>query len=131
MLIAPEQSKNNFLSNIPALAVSRNRLHITLPQLPWSVVLCEHTIISPTRASRCYITQIVKCSMMSTICMIIRCCELQQRSSSHLILALGANDDDLSSFQLDRDIFIFGGGNKRLRNVTNLYCQCQISQRRS
>jgi hypothetical protein len=30
-----------------------------------------------------------------------------------------------------RDIFIFGGGNKRLRNVTNLYCQCQISQRRS
>jgi hypothetical protein len=32
---------------------------------------------------------------------------------------------------LDRDIFIFGGGNKRLRNVTNWYCQCQISQRRS
>jgi hypothetical protein len=31
----------------------------------------------------------------------------------------------------DRDIFIFDGGNKRLRNVTNLYCQCQISQRRS
>jgi hypothetical protein len=30
-----------------------------------------------------------------------------------------------------RDIFIFGGENKRLRNVTNLYCQCQISQRRS
>jgi hypothetical protein len=30
-----------------------------------------------------------------------------------------------------RDIFIFGGGNKRLRNVTNWYCQCQISQRRS
>jgi hypothetical protein len=30
-----------------------------------------------------------------------------------------------------RDIFIFDGGNKRLRNVTNLYCQCQISQRRS
>jgi hypothetical protein len=31
----------------------------------------------------------------------------------------------------NRDIFIFDGGNKRLRNVTNLYCQCQISQRRS
>jgi hypothetical protein len=30
-----------------------------------------------------------------------------------------------------RDIFIFDGGNKRLRNVTNLCCQCQISQRRS
>jgi hypothetical protein len=30
-----------------------------------------------------------------------------------------------------RDIFIFDGGNKRLRNVTNWYCQCQISQRRS
>jgi hypothetical protein len=30
-----------------------------------------------------------------------------------------------------RDIFIFDGGNKRLRNVTNLYFQCQISQRRS
>jgi hypothetical protein len=27
-----------------------------------------------------------------------------------------------------RDIFIFDGGNKRLRNVTNLYCQCQIFQ---
>jgi hypothetical protein len=38
------------------------------------------------------------------------------------------------TFQLairDRDIFIFDGGNKRRRNVTNLYCQCQISQRRS
>jgi hypothetical protein len=35
-------------------------------------------------------------------------------------------------FETDyRDIFIFGGGNKRLRNVTNLYCQCKISQRRS
>jgi hypothetical protein len=34
-----------------------------------------------------------------------------------------------------RDIFIFDGGNKKLRNVTNLYivlyCECQISQRRS
>jgi hypothetical protein len=27
-----------------------------------------------------------------------------------------------------RDIFIFDGGNKRLRNVTNVYCQCQISR---
>jgi hypothetical protein len=25
------------------------------------------------------------------------------------------------------DIFIFDGGNKGLKNVTNLYCQCQIS----
>jgi hypothetical protein len=33
-----------------------------------------------------------------------------------------------TALYLDRDIFIFGGGNKRLRNVTNLYCQCQISQ---
>jgi hypothetical protein len=30
----------------------------------------------------------------------------------------------------NRGIFIFGGGNKRLRNVTKLYCQCQISHRR-
>jgi hypothetical protein len=39
----------------------------------------------------------------------------------------------LTSFKLVgyRDIFIFDGGNKRLRNVTNLYCLCQISQRRS
>jgi hypothetical protein len=29
-----------------------------------------------------------------------------------------------------RGIFIFGGGNKRLRNVTKLYCQCQISHKR-
>jgi hypothetical protein len=27
-------------------------------------------------------------------------------------------------------IFIFHGGNKRLRNVTKLYCQCQISHKR-
>jgi hypothetical protein len=33
-----------------------------------------------------------------------------------------------TALYLDRDIFIFGGGNKRLRNVTNSYCQCQISQ---
>jgi hypothetical protein len=33
-----------------------------------------------------------------------------------------------TALYLDRDIFIFGGGNKRLRNVTNFYCQCQISQ---
>jgi hypothetical protein len=26
-------------------------------------------------------------------------------------------------------IFIFDGGNKRLRNVTKLYCQCQISHK--
>jgi hypothetical protein len=32
---------------------------------------------------------------------------------------------------INRDIFIFDGGNKRLRNVTNLYCQCQISQKRN
>jgi hypothetical protein len=31
---------------------------------------------------------------------------------------------------LIRGIFIFGGGNKRLRNVTKLYCQCQISHKR-
>jgi hypothetical protein len=29
-----------------------------------------------------------------------------------------------------RGIFIFGGGNKRLRNVTKMYCQCQISDKR-
>jgi hypothetical protein len=29
-----------------------------------------------------------------------------------------------------RGIFIFGGGNKRLRNVTKLYYQCQISHKR-
>jgi hypothetical protein len=28
-----------------------------------------------------------------------------------------------------RGIFIFGGGNKRLRNVTKMYCQCQISHK--
>jgi hypothetical protein len=40
---------------------------------------------------------------------------------------------DVSRFDLhsNRVIFKFDGGNKRLRNVTNLYCQCQISQRRS
>jgi hypothetical protein len=27
-------------------------------------------------------------------------------------------------------IFILDGGNKRLRNVTKLYCQCQISHKR-
>jgi hypothetical protein len=31
---------------------------------------------------------------------------------------------------MSRGIFIFGGGNKRLRNVTNMYCQCQISHKR-
>jgi hypothetical protein len=30
----------------------------------------------------------------------------------------------------NRDIFIFGGGNKRLRNVRKLYCQGQISHKR-
>jgi hypothetical protein len=29
-----------------------------------------------------------------------------------------------------RGIFIFGGGNKRLRNVTKMYCQCQICHKR-
>jgi hypothetical protein len=29
-----------------------------------------------------------------------------------------------------RGIFIFGGGNKKLRNVTKMYCQCQISHKR-
>jgi hypothetical protein len=28
-----------------------------------------------------------------------------------------------------RGIFIFGGGNKRLRNVSKMYCQCQISHK--
>jgi hypothetical protein len=32
--------------------------------------------------------------------------------------------------QHTRGIFIFGGGNKRLRNVTKMYCQCQISHKR-
>jgi hypothetical protein len=32
--------------------------------------------------------------------------------------------------QTVRGIFIFGGGNKRLRNVTKMYCQCQISHKR-
>jgi hypothetical protein len=40
-------------------------------------------------------------------------------------------DIPISKTKTYRDIFIFDGGNKRLRNVTNLYCQCQISQRRS
>jgi hypothetical protein len=31
---------------------------------------------------------------------------------------------------ISRGIFIFGGGNKRLRNVTKMYCQCQISHKR-
>jgi hypothetical protein len=30
-----------------------------------------------------------------------------------------------------RDIFMFDGGSERLRSVTDLCCQCQISQRRS
>jgi hypothetical protein len=30
----------------------------------------------------------------------------------------------------DRGIFIFGGGNKRLRIVTKMYCQCQICHKR-
>jgi hypothetical protein len=29
-----------------------------------------------------------------------------------------------------RGIFIFGGGNKRLRNVTKMYCQCQSCHKR-
>jgi hypothetical protein len=29
-----------------------------------------------------------------------------------------------------RGIFIFGGGNKRLRNVTKMYCHCQIFHKR-
>jgi hypothetical protein len=32
--------------------------------------------------------------------------------------------------KVPRGIFIFGGGNKRLRNVTKMYCQCQISHKR-
>jgi hypothetical protein len=36
----------------------------------------------------------------------------------------------LAQRKLDRGIFIFGGGNKRLRNVTKMYCQCQISHKR-
>jgi hypothetical protein len=35
----------------------------------------------------------------------------------------------LSTIELE-GIFIFGGGNKRLRNVTKMYCQCQISHKR-
>jgi hypothetical protein len=31
---------------------------------------------------------------------------------------------------ITRGIFIFGGGNKRLRNVTKMYCQCQICHKR-
>jgi hypothetical protein len=34
------------------------------------------------------------------------------------------------NIQSIRGIFIFGGGNKRLRNVTTMYCQCQISHKR-
>jgi hypothetical protein len=45
------------------------------------------------------------------------------------------NQDHVSFFIVGihfnrRGIFIFGGGNKRLRNVTELYCQCQISHKR-
>jgi hypothetical protein len=32
--------------------------------------------------------------------------------------------------RVGRGIFIFGGRNKRLRNVTKMYCQCQISHKR-
>jgi hypothetical protein len=32
--------------------------------------------------------------------------------------------------RIHRGIFIFGGGTKRLRNVTKMYCQCQISHKR-
>jgi hypothetical protein len=31
---------------------------------------------------------------------------------------------------MNRGIFIFGGGNKKLRNVIKMYCQCQISHKR-
>jgi hypothetical protein len=34
------------------------------------------------------------------------------------------------NLNLTRGIFIFGGGNKRLRNVTKMYSQCQISHKR-
>jgi hypothetical protein len=37
---------------------------------------------------------------------------------------------ELENFLLGRGIFIFGGGNKRLRNITKMYCQCQISHKR-
>jgi hypothetical protein len=36
----------------------------------------------------------------------------------------------LSEYLEVEGIFIFSGGNKRLRNVTKLYCQCQISHKR-
>jgi hypothetical protein len=32
--------------------------------------------------------------------------------------------------RIARGIFIFDGGNKRLRNVTKMCCQCQISHKR-
>jgi hypothetical protein len=39
-------------------------------------------------------------------------------------------DQSRVDIKLSRGIFIFGGGNKRLRNVTKMYCQCQISHKR-
>jgi hypothetical protein len=44
------------------------------------------------------------------------------------LTTLGGKKNISSTYNKNRDIFIFDGGNKRLRNVTNLYCQCQISQ---
>jgi hypothetical protein len=37
---------------------------------------------------------------------------------------------DRGMYNNARGIFIFGGGNKRLRNVTKMYCQCQICHKR-
>jgi hypothetical protein len=48
-----------------------------------------------------------------------------QNSKNHC----GANDLSVTVIS-NRGIFIFGGGNKRLRNVTKMYCQCQISHKR-
>jgi hypothetical protein len=50
-----------------------------------------------------------------------------KKLSQHKIWKIG-----ILSFmmRIHRGIFIFGGGNKRLRNVTKMYCQCQISHKR-
>jgi hypothetical protein len=45
---------------------------------------------------------------------------------SYIVAILGHNHFESPNI----GIFIFDGGNKRLRNVTKLYCQCQISHKR-
>jgi hypothetical protein len=52
--------------------------------------------------------------------------DILQNLKSHLKI-IDELGKEVSFMTFDRGIFIFSGGNKRLRNVTKLYCQCQIS----